>query len=69
MEALQEKKIKFAQENGIEPCKNMGCKFAGCTCGSSCACDKDKLSLSPGEVHCDECTEFKSQMAIAKGNK
>jgi hypothetical protein len=69
METLQEEKLKFAQESGIEPCTNMGCKFAGCICGSKCACDKDKQSLGPSEVHCDECTEFKRQMSIAKSSK
>ena len=68
METLQEEKHKFAQERGIEACTNMGCKFAGCTCGSKCACHKDKQSLSPTEVHCDECTEFKRQMSIAKSS-
>lgn len=68
MESLQEKKLHFAKSQGIEPCTNSGCKFEGCTCGSRCACDKEKEALVAEELHCNECTEFKLKMKKVQNN-
>jgi len=56
---LLEKKKAHAASKG-EPdnaCQNLKCRCVECTCGAACTCN-----ISP-EVNCDECKDFKAQMA------